>query len=73
MSEAVTKNMREALAECLTYKSRGQQYFWRVASMKKLLELGYVKESYRGIEARRRYEPTAAGIAYLGRAEKPDA
>jgi len=55
----MTKRMRDALAECVEYADRNDRYWYRKASMERLVLLGYATWQ------RDYYVPTQAGRDYL--------
>lgn len=55
-SPKLTKLQRVALLEIHRYTQRGLRYFWRIATMRSLVPLGYVEEI-----ASREFRLTAAG------------
>jgi hypothetical protein len=68
----LTRNQLDALAECARYQRQRRDYWWRIASMKRLAELGLVEEchpefaalgGYRGKKSC--YRPTQAGIKFM--------
>lgn len=60
MSFKITSNQIDALAECIRYRDRRQDYWWRVASMKRLSELGLVEECHPEFAARQGYRGKAS-------------
>jgi len=61
----MTGRMREALAECIEYTDQKRLYWWRKASMKKLVELGLAENGHS-----RCFLPTQAGRDYITRASE---
>jgi len=66
---ALSALLLDALDECARYHARGNIYWFRIASMRKLAALGLVEQYTPRYMVRlnrtRPYRPTDAGLAYL--------
>lgn len=63
----IGKREMEALADCVRYVDRGLNYWWREASMKKLIANGFVALVHHRTMPQS-FAPTAAGRAALAKA-----